>query len=153
MAYNRAYTLLLATMLVLAGSGPPTQAQDILLSGELCCTPTGNCPGQGVPGVLVSLNCTNTLGGGTIAVSQTRTSINGTFNATVPVLTNLLQGMPVNFTCLAGVRLPLNSTLCPVLSTTNGTLVATGNIVGRVPNATSTLIGCIVFRRFIQVLV
>ncbi|GER51955.1 S-acyl fatty acid synthase thioesterase [Striga asiatica] len=133
MAHNCGLALFLIA-LVFAASNPLAHGQQLnvtglTVSGRLCCTPTGNCPGQGVPGALVSLNCTNFLGGGTITVGQTRTSINGTFNITVPRLTGLdLRGFP-NISCVASVNLPLNSAICPVLSTVNGTLVATLSLV------------------------
>ncbi|CAA0809792.1 Unknown protein [Striga hermonthica] len=138
MAHNRALALFLVA-LVFAASNPlahglQLNVTGLTVSGQLCCTPTGNCPGQGVSGALVSLNCTNFLGV-TTTVGQTTTGINGTFNITVPGLTSLLRGLPNLLPCVASVQLPLDPAICPVLSTVNGTLVATVSFVGIVVSA------------------
>ncbi|CAA0809793.1 Unknown protein [Striga hermonthica] len=142
MAHNCALALLLIA-LVFATSNPLAHALQLnvtglTVSGQLCCTPTGNCPGQGVSGALVSLNCTNILGV-TTTVGQTTTGINGTFNITVPGLTSLLRGLP-NLPCVASVQLPLDPAICPVLSTVNGTLVATVSFFGIVLSAVLGLV-------------
>ncbi|CAA0809791.1 Unknown protein [Striga hermonthica] len=98
MAHNRALALFLVALVFAAASNPlahglQLNVTGLTISGQLCCRPTGNCPGQGVSGALVSLNCTNFLGV-TTTVGQTTTGINGTFNITVPGLTNLLRGLP-----------------------------------------------------------
>ncbi|KAL9154886.1 hypothetical protein ABFS82_10G146800 [Erythranthe guttata] len=130
MAYNnknnRISTICLISLLLFAAaSTPPAHGQVITLrglsvSGSLCCTPTGNCPGRGIPGVPVSLNCT-IVGVGARVLGRNTTNVNGTFNITVPAITGLILGLPT-LPCLAIVQLPLNSTVCPPLSTINGVL-------------------------------
>lgn len=71
--YNRGSTLCFIALLFLGASSnyPFAHAQPngVAISGKVCCTPTGNCPaggqgqGQGVPRVVVRLNCTDNDGG------------------------------------------------------------------------------------------
>ncbi|GFQ04426.1 hypothetical protein PHJA_002586500 [Phtheirospermum japonicum] len=141
MSYNRVHALFLISLLF-AASNPLVHGQVITLGGltvggNLCCTPTGNCPGQGVAGSLVSLNCT--ILGATVTVGQATTNANGTFNITVPAIAGLILGLPI-VPCVASVQLPLSSVVCPVLSTTNGVLASAIRSVGTIVTTTLGLI-------------
>ncbi|KAI3459660.1 hypothetical protein Pfo_016323 [Paulownia fortunei] len=142
MAYNRASALFLIALVLFAATNPLAQGLGITLrglsvGGQLCCTSTGNCPGQGVAGAAVSLNCT--ILGVSTTVGQTTTNANGSFNITVPALTGLILGLPI-LPCVASVRLPLDSVVCPVLSTTNGVLASVVQSVGTLLTSTLGLI-------------
>ncbi|KAL9156164.1 hypothetical protein ABFS82_09G055600 [Erythranthe guttata] len=132
MAYNRASALFLIAVLFAAASNPLAHGQvltvrGLTVSGSLCCTPTGNCPGQGIPGVGVNLNCT--IFGVSTIVGRGITGVNGSFNITVPAITGLILALPT-LPCVATVQLPLSPVLCPVLNATTGILGATVNSVG-----------------------
>ncbi|GER51957.1 pollen Ole e 1 allergen and extensin family protein [Striga asiatica] len=101
----------------------------LIVGGQLCCTSTGNCPRQVVSGALISLNCT--ILGVTTTVGQTTTDINGSFNITVRALIGLVLGLP-SPPCIVSVRLPLDSIVCPMLSTVDGALVSTVRSVGTI---------------------
>ncbi|KAG8372225.1 hypothetical protein BUALT_Bualt12G0044400 [Buddleja alternifolia] len=73
---------------------PNPLPRGITLNGTLCCTATGNCPGQGVAGALVSLNCT--VLGATVNLGQATTNANGTFNITVPAVRGIVLGHSVS---------------------------------------------------------
>ncbi|KAL7099107.1 hypothetical protein ACP275_09G061600 [Erythranthe tilingii] len=130
MAYNRASALFLIAVLFAAASNPLAHGQlltvrGLTVSGSLCYTPTGNCPGQGIPGV--NLNCT-ILGVSTV-VGRGITGVKGSFNITVPAITGFILALPT-LPCVATVQLPLSPVVCPVLNATTGILVATVNSVG-----------------------
>ncbi|XP_042006221.1 uncharacterized protein LOC121755002 [Salvia splendens] len=100
------------------------------VTGRICCTPTGNCDNGsvGIPGVAVNLNCT-TPSGSVMTLARGITRLDGTFALLVNNINNLLGLQLGGITrllpqCRVVVSLPLNSTVCPVLST--GTLALTG---------------------------
>ncbi|KAL8543967.1 hypothetical protein ACS0TY_004496 [Phlomoides rotata] len=122
MAYknnNISPPLLIALLLLFATTNPPAHAQipgGLIISGKLCCTGTGTCPGPPVSGALVSLNCSSPLLGASVDVlGQNITDINGFFNITIPNVLNAVSLLPCNVV----VRLPLDQTVCAVLSTAN----------------------------------
>ncbi|KAL8557131.1 hypothetical protein ACS0TY_004547 [Phlomoides rotata] len=133
MAYknnNISPPLLISLLLLFATTNPPAHAQipgGLIISGKLCCTGTGTCPGPPVSGALVSLNCSSPLLGASVDVlGQNITDINGFFNITIPNVLNAVSLLPCNVV----VRLPLDQTVCAVLSTANGLLIATVQSVG-----------------------
>ncbi|KAL1563598.1 hypothetical protein AAHA92_06046 [Salvia divinorum] len=146
MANNHASALFFAALILLAASSPARGAgiflNGLTISGQLCCTSTGNCPGQGVGRVPIVLNCTNIFGGTTTA-GRTTTTDTGSFNFTVPLLGLILGNI---IPCTVGVQLPLERIVCPALSTTTGTLssivqsvgTVVTSVLGLVQNATIT---------------
>ncbi|KAL2232918.1 UNVERIFIED_CONTAM: hypothetical protein Sindi_1471800 [Sesamum indicum] len=140
MAHNQTSALFLISLLF-AAAEPLVHGQislgGLTVGGQLCCTSTGNCPGQGVPGVPVNLTC-NILGA-TTTVGQATTDANGSFNITVPAPTGLILGLPL-LPCLAGVQLPLASVVCPVLSTTGGVLSSVVQSVDTIVSGTLGLV-------------
>ncbi|KAG8372232.1 hypothetical protein BUALT_Bualt12G0045600 [Buddleja alternifolia] len=134
MAYNRFYALFLVSLLLFAASNPQVHGAwrnwplGLSVSDQLCCTSTGNCPGQGIGGAVVSLNCT--ILGVSTTVGQNTTDVNGSFNITVPAITGLVIGL-LRIPCVAIVQLPLNATTCPLLSTASGILTSAIRPVGR----------------------
>ncbi|KAG6424307.1 hypothetical protein SASPL_114722 [Salvia splendens] len=124
--------LFFAALLLLAAVSPARGAgiflNGLTVNGQLCCTSTGNCPGQGVGGVPIVLNCTNIFGGTTTA-GRTTTTDTGSFNFTVPLVGLILGNI---IPCTVGVQLPLESVACPVLSATTGTLSSTVQSIGTV---------------------
>ncbi|KAG8372221.1 hypothetical protein BUALT_Bualt12G0043900 [Buddleja alternifolia] len=152
MAYNYASALFLIALLFVA-SNPLANGQILTLrglsvTGRLCCTPTGNCPGQGVSGALVRLNCT--ILGSNVTVGQGTTNVNGNFNITVGALTGLILGLPT-LPCVAVVQLPLNNVVCPVLSTTNGVLASALQSVGTVVTSLLGLVQNFVLNGFFRI--
>ncbi|KAG6421273.1 hypothetical protein SASPL_117823 [Salvia splendens] len=131
--------LFFAALFLLAVASPARGAgiflNGLTVNGQLCCTSTGNCPGQGVDGVPVVLNCTNIFGSTTTA-GRTTTTDTGSFKFTIP-LVGLIFGNIIP--CTVGV---LSSA---ALSATTGTLstvqsvgtVVTG-VLGLLQNATIT---------------
>ncbi|KAL8481804.1 hypothetical protein ACS0TY_028084 [Phlomoides rotata] len=95
--------------------------QGLNISGILCCTPTGNCPG-GPPlsGVLVNISCSGPLAGGSLIIGQGRTDLNGVFNISVTnianYLANLLPVLPCNIT------INPDQAICPILYNVDGIL-------------------------------
>ncbi|KAL9154885.1 hypothetical protein ABFS82_10G146700 [Erythranthe guttata] len=118
--------------------GQVITARGLTVNGSLCCTPTGNCPGQGVSGVPVSLNCT-IVGVGARVLGSGITNVNGSFNITVPAITGLILGLPM-LPCVVTVQLPLSPVVCPVLNATTGILAATVNSIGTVLTSTFGLV-------------
>ncbi|KAK4412757.1 hypothetical protein Salat_2922900 [Sesamum alatum] len=141
MAHNQTSALFLISLLLFAAAAALAHGQlslgGLKVGGQLCCTSTGNCPGQGVPGAIVNLNC-NILGA-TTTVGQATTNANGSFNITVPALTGLVLGLPI-VPCVAAVQLPLDGVVCPVLSTTQGVL---SSVVQSVDTVVSTVLGLV----------
>ncbi|KAK4412758.1 hypothetical protein Salat_2923000 [Sesamum alatum] len=133
--------LFLISLLLFATAAPLAHGQinlgGLTVGGQLCCTSTGNCPGQGVPGAVVNLLC-NILGG-TTTVGQATTNANGSFNITVPALAGLVLGLPI-VPCVAGIQLPLEAVVCPVLSATQGVL---SSVVQSVDTVVSTALGLV----------
>ncbi|KAH6828647.1 hypothetical protein C2S53_006645 [Perilla frutescens var. hirtella] len=143
MAYNSAASaLFLAALLLFTAASPSAQVaaaglNGLTVSGRLCCATNGNCPGQGVAGAAVLLNCT--LLGQIATVGIAITDANGAYNITIPALPGLILGLPI-VPCVVGVRLPLGAVVCPVLSTTTGVLAGTLHVVGTVVNAVLGLV-------------
>ncbi|KAL7154858.1 hypothetical protein ABFS83_03G031900 [Erythranthe nasuta] len=150
-------TALFLIALLFVASNPLAHGQEELpmaglsVSGSLCCTPTGNCPGRGVSGVPVSLNC-NVLGVGVTVLGRGITNVNGIFNIYVPTVSGLILGLPI-IPCVATVQLRLSPLVCPVLSTTTGLLTSALIPVGTVVNATSVVqnVGLIGFIKSIRI--
>ncbi|KAI3446593.1 hypothetical protein Pfo_003258 [Paulownia fortunei] len=134
MACNTAISFFLISLLLFASTNPLALGQNRLngltVSGRLCCTFTGNCPGQPLVGANVNLRCFTGLGVST-TLGQNTTNVNGNFNITVARVPGLILGLPV-VPCLAIVQLPLNSTVCAALSTARGSLVSAIGGVGTV---------------------
>ncbi|KAL7138242.1 hypothetical protein ABFS83_10G150800 [Erythranthe nasuta] len=151
---NGATAYFLISLLFAAASTPPARGQSLNLrgltvSGSLCCTPTGNCPGQGVVGVPVSLNCT--LVGGIARVLGTGvTDANGRFNITLPALTGLILGQPF-VPCVTTVQLPLSTAICPALNITPGLLAAAVQNAGTVFSTTLGLVQNAIITGFVGV--
>ncbi|XP_042006156.1 uncharacterized protein LOC121754938 [Salvia splendens] len=91
-----------------------------IISGKICCTSNGNCAPRsvGVRSVTVNLNCMThsgeleTLGQGiTNATGEFIIQVNGSVGPIFP------GDVPP---CNVFVNLPLNFTVCPILSTTTG---------------------------------
>ncbi|GER52371.1 pollen Ole e 1 allergen and extensin family protein [Striga asiatica] len=143
MAQNRDSALFLISLLLFVASKPLAHAQSPItlnVIGQICCTSTGNCPGQGIPRAVVSLNCTNFLNS-TITLGRNTTNANGTFSISVRAVVGRVGSLPI-LPCTVSTSLPINRVLCPVLSTTNGTLVSALRpitvVLGAVRNATIT---------------
>ncbi|KAL7097598.1 hypothetical protein ACP275_10G154600 [Erythranthe tilingii] len=140
---NGATAFFLISLLFAAASTPLAHGQSLTVRGltvigSLCCTPTGNCPGQGVAGVPVSLNCT-LVGGSARVLGTGVTDANGRFNITLPALTGLILGQPF-VPCVTTVQLPLSTVICPALNTTTGLLAAAVQSAGTVFTSTLGLI-------------
>ncbi|KAL8041168.1 hypothetical protein ABFX02_10G149200 [Erythranthe guttata] len=136
--YSNGATALFLIALLFAATNPLAHghlALGLSVSGSLCCTPTGNCPGRGVSGVTVSLDCT-VLGVGATVLGRGITDVNGIFNIYVRAMGGLTLGLPI-IPCVATVQLPLSTLVCPVLSTATGVLTSALIPVGTVVNATS----------------
>ncbi|KAL8470748.1 hypothetical protein ACS0TY_033350 [Phlomoides rotata] len=124
MAYKITCAFFLIALILFTTSTPLSHAQllSVSVTGRLCCSATGNCPGVGpIPGVVVRLIC---LRGG--LVTQTTTDANGRYNITA---SNVLGNLPLNQIlnpCVVAIRLPLNNTICPILSNP----VNTGTLIG-----------------------
>ncbi|KAL2231967.1 UNVERIFIED_CONTAM: hypothetical protein Sindi_1376700 [Sesamum indicum] len=153
MASTCTSTLFIVALLLFTtrGHGQSQLLPGLVVNGRLCCTSTGNCPGQGVNGTVVKLNCTNLLGVST-TVGQSTTNTTGSFNITVPRILGLLLGLP-RIPCVVTVQLPLNATICPVLSTTTGILTSTLQTVGIVVNTTSGILLNTTLNGFINLMV
>ncbi|KAL1534451.1 hypothetical protein AAHA92_30626 [Salvia divinorum] len=137
MGYKQSPTLIVAALLLLATATPLAYGQQTnngILSARICCTSTGNCPpgSVGIPGVRASLNCT-TLFGNVVTLAQGVTGANGVLNLglnnILGVLGSLLSGI---LPCGVFVNLPLNSTICPILSTVDGVLVGIPKLVNTI---------------------
>ncbi|KAL7097595.1 hypothetical protein ACP275_10G154300 [Erythranthe tilingii] len=144
----------LVAFLFVVASTPLANGQSLTLrgltvNGSLCCTPSANCPGQGVSGVPVSLNCT-ILGVGARVLGTGVTNVNGSFNITVPAITGLILGLPM-LPCVVTVQLPLSPVVCPVLNATTGILAATVNSVGTLLTSTLGLVQAATIGAFINV--
>ncbi|KAL8041163.1 hypothetical protein ABFX02_10G148700 [Erythranthe guttata] len=140
---NRASAFFLVAFLFVVASTPLAHGQVVTLrgltvNGSLCCTPSANCPGQGVSGIPVSLNCT-IVGVGARVLGSGITNVNGSFNITVPAITGLILGLPM-LPCVVTVQLPLSPVVCPVINATTGILAATVNSVGTLVNSTLGLV-------------
>ncbi|KAL7137806.1 hypothetical protein ABFS83_10G118000 [Erythranthe nasuta] len=126
MAYSHASSVFLIVVLfVVAATNPVAHGQpDINFEGRLCCTTTGNCPGQGIPGVPVEIDCA--INGNIEMVGQGTTDANGAFNvSSVGISRRIPYGGPFSaIPCVATVQLPLNTVVCPALSTTTGLLIS-----------------------------
>ncbi|KAL7138236.1 hypothetical protein ABFS83_10G150300 [Erythranthe nasuta] len=151
---NGVAAFFLVAFLFVVASTPLANGQVITLrgltvNGSLCCTPTANCPGQGVAGVPVSLNCT-ILGVGARVLGSGVTNVNGSFNITVPAITGLILGLPM-LPCVVTVQLPLSPVVCPVLNATTGILAATVNSVGTLVNSTLGLVRAATIGGFVNV--
>ena len=89
MGYKQSPALIVVALLLLATATPLTYGQTLLLNptglvtGTICCAPSGDCPpgAVGIPGVAVRLNCT-TLSGIVVTLSQGVTNSTGVFNLT-----------------------------------------------------------------------
>lgn len=135
MAYNNhASPFFLIALILFSTTNPPTLAQilpvlttGLTVSGNLCCTSTGTCPGPPVSGALISLNCSSPLLGASAVLGQNSTDIKGRFNITVANALNAIGILPA---CNVVVQLPLDRTVCLVLSTANGVLIGTVQSVG-----------------------
>ncbi|KAL2228084.1 UNVERIFIED_CONTAM: hypothetical protein Sindi_1871100 [Sesamum indicum] len=134
MASTCTSALFIVALLLFTTHGHGQLLPGLVVNGRLCCTSTGNCPGQGVNGTVVKLNCTNLLGVST-TVGQSTTNTTGSFSITVPRLISLVAGIPT-IPCVVTVQLPLNATICPVLSTTTGLLTSTLRALDTVVDAT-----------------
>ncbi|KAL7137803.1 hypothetical protein ABFS83_10G117700 [Erythranthe nasuta] len=125
MAYNRASVIFLIVVHFVAITNRLAHGQlfvglsNMNFEGRLCCTTTGNCPGQGIPGVPVSITCT--INGYTDVAGQGTTDVNGAFNVYVLGITGYFYGLST-IPCVATVQLPLDTVVCPALNTTTGLL-------------------------------
>ncbi|CAA0822412.1 Unknown protein [Striga hermonthica] len=143
MAQNCDSALFLVALLLFVASKPLAHAQlpirPLNVTGQICCTSTGNCPGQGVPRVVVSLNCT--ILNSTITLGRNTTNANGTFSISVPAVVGTVGSLPL-LPCTVSTSLSINRVVCPVLSTINSTLVSALRpitiVLGLVQNATAT---------------
>ncbi|KAL7097113.1 hypothetical protein ACP275_10G122900 [Erythranthe tilingii] len=126
MAYSRASSVFLILVLFVAAATTSLAhgRLDMNFEGRLCCTTTGNCPGQGVPGVPVEIDCA--INGYIETVGQGTTDANGSFNVFVPEINARIPygGRFSAIPCVATVGLPLNTEVCPALSTTTGLLLS-----------------------------
>ncbi|GER25996.1 pollen Ole e 1 allergen and extensin family protein [Striga asiatica] len=106
------------------GQGPGISTlSGLTVSGRICCTENGTCPGEGVEGAVVRVNCTTRLSGGSTTIAQGTTNASGFFNITIPSLSELQLGQ-LTHPCVAAVELPLDYTVCSALSDTTGSLVS-----------------------------
>lgn len=119
MGCNRVTAFFIIAFLSVAATA---HAQTVLMvSDRLCCTATGNCPGQGLGGQAVRLRCTYPTGATSI-VGQSTTNSDGGFRIIVPRAQGLAIHNVLILPCVAFVRLPVDAALCPALSAINGLL-------------------------------
>ncbi|KAL7134318.1 hypothetical protein ABFS83_11G018600 [Erythranthe nasuta] len=138
---NNAAVFWLTTLVVLAAAAttpliahaqllPPGRRSGMAVTGQLCCTATGNCPGgQGVAGADVKLTCypsSAAVRSGQIIV-QNSTDGGGYFRILVPGAEGLILRYERPIPCFVTVNLPLmaaggGAQVCAALSTTSGTL-------------------------------
>lgn len=115
--------------------GPTVQALSV--TGQLCCTSTGNCPGSPAPRAVVSLSCFNVLTLSSTVVAQNTTDVDGLFTITVPTTPGLILGLS-KIPCVVTVQLPLDAAVCPALSAATGVLTGAVQAVG---TATTPVLG------------
>ncbi|KAL1534450.1 hypothetical protein AAHA92_30625 [Salvia divinorum] len=137
MGYKQSPALIVAALLLLATATPLAHGQQTnsgILTARICCTSTGNCPpgSVGIPGVRASLNCT-TLLGNVVMLAEGVSCFTGNFklglNNALGSLGSLASGI---LPCGVFVNLPLNSTVCPILSTVDGVLVGVPRVVNTI---------------------
>ncbi|KAL8501957.1 hypothetical protein ACS0TY_021183 [Phlomoides rotata] len=119
MAYNHASFLI--ALILLFTTSSHAQRVSVSVTGRLCCSATGNCPGVGpIQGVVVRLIC---LRGGLI--NQTTTDADGRYNITALNALGIISLSQIINPCVVAIRLPLNNTICPILSNpaNTGTLI------------------------------
>lgn len=153
MAQNQPPAFIMVAFLLFVAATPLAHGQitqalrSITVSGRLCCTSIGNCPpgATGISGVPVRLNCTTPLAGGTITVGQGITGVNGVYNISIPNIVATLGLIPAvlggTLPCAVIVNLPLNQTVCPILSTTNGILAGVPSLLNTVLSPVLGLLG------------
>ncbi|KAL8470750.1 hypothetical protein ACS0TY_033352 [Phlomoides rotata] len=118
MTYNHTSAFFLIAVVLFASTKPLSLAQltpnlGLSVSGQLCCSFTGNCPGRGVPGVVVSLNCSGGSFGNLVGYGQNITDANGRFNINVGNLAGVRQDGAL-IPCGVIIQFPVNPT-CSVL--------------------------------------
>ena len=108
------------------------------VTGQLCCTQNGNCPGTPVVGATVTLTCPASLLRPGVSVSTTTTA-NGAFTINTTINSNSLTGLTIFNRCTIIVPLPVPATAaCPVLSNTGGTLISLVSRTGQLANGVQT---------------
>ncbi|KAL1534448.1 hypothetical protein AAHA92_30623 [Salvia divinorum] len=154
MGYKQSPSLIMAALLLWTPLAYGQLMPDIpldIVSGRICCTSTGNCAlgSVGIPGGRVSLNYA-TLLGTLVSAAQGAISPTGDFNFNLrrnitPGLFGSVNGiLPYKVV----VNLPLNSTVCPILNTVNGTLIGVPIPQFAVSNAVFGFINYYVVRVF-----
>ncbi|KAL8489148.1 hypothetical protein ACS0TY_025153 [Phlomoides rotata] len=111
----------------------PTLLNGTIVTGTLCCTPTGTCPGTPVQGVLVKVNCTSIFGA-SVLVGQNTTDMTGSFNISIPNIIGVVPSALGVFPCNVTIALPLNETICPVFSAVDGFLLGTAGLINTILN-------------------
>lgn len=143
---NRSIAIFLMSLVLFHVTTYPLAAAQLsgtsgIVSGLLCCTSNGSCPGIVLPNVTVALRCTDLLGNvRTIATSLT--SATGAFSFLLSPVTVILLGLlsPTNINqCNVMFPLPLSSAVCPVLNGVTGSLstpLPVGTLTGNLLNIT-----------------
>ncbi|KAG6431834.1 hypothetical protein SASPL_109919 [Salvia splendens] len=126
--------IVLLSLLLLAIGGAHASAP-VTVTGQLCCTQNGNCPGTPVAGATVTLTCPDLFFNPGVSISTTTTAT-GAFSISTTIPSYPLLGYSIIFVgCTITVQLPVPATAaCPVLSNTGGTLISlirrTGEVGG-----------------------
>ena len=150
MGYNESPALIVVALLLFSPLAYSQLLNNGVINGQLCCTANGNCsPGsEGIPGVMLGLNC-STLLSRVGPVVQGVTGLNGGLNLTVPFFSTTIGPVIDGFVpCNIIVNLPLNSTVCPILSTTTGTLTSPISLVRTLVNGVLGLTGVFAMEAF-----
>ncbi|KAG6431833.1 hypothetical protein SASPL_109918 [Salvia splendens] len=108
----------------------------VTITGQICCTPSGNCPGTPVVGAAVTLTCSGTIITPGVITNTTTSSGDGTYTVSATITTNFIIAAVNIVPCLITVQLPIAT--CPALSNTGGgrligPIVPTGASTGTVP--------------------
>ncbi|KAG6431837.1 hypothetical protein SASPL_109927 [Salvia splendens] len=127
--------IVLLSLLLLAIGGAHATIffpRPLTVTGQLCCTQNGNCPGTPVAGATVTLNCPGSILSPPVSVSTTTTAT-GTFS--LSAIRQSITGLTIFVGCTITVQLPVPATAaCPVLSNTGGILISlirrTGEVGG-----------------------
>ncbi|KAL1534452.1 hypothetical protein AAHA92_30627 [Salvia divinorum] len=155
MGYKQSPALIVAALLLLAVATPLAYGHQVnngILDARICCTSTGNCaPGSvGIPGVRAIMNCTTLFGnvvtlaeGVSCSTGNFKLGLNNVLGSLAPIVSGILP-------CGVFVNLPLNSTVCPILSTVDGVLVGVPRVVNTIADPVLGLVQNITVPLFIN---
>ncbi|KAG6428712.1 hypothetical protein SASPL_112968 [Salvia splendens] len=106
-----------------------------IVTGPVCCTPDGNCPGTGAAGATVTLTCLGSLLNPGVSISNTTTAT-GIFSISANITTYSISSLTIFSRCYITVQLPVPAAdACFILSNTGGTLFSFVRRTGQVNGA------------------